>query len=388
VSLDLRFWAIFMFLQALFSQASTTAFKVSLSYQAIAFNFDTTMIGLAAAAVGIPPIFAAVHAGVWADRVGGYWVALAGNALVVASALLPLLIYTPSFLFVAAAVHGLGIILSMVGQQSVIGSIAGRAASEKAFATMFTANALGQMTGPLLATGASAVWPLQSTGYAGFVAALCIAILALVASVFCHRPWEAHAIGHKSSGARQGFTAISSTPGAWRVLFLNAIVLGSVDVLTVFLPIWGQERGISPAIIGLLLAVRAAASIVVRFYMARIVAIFGRKTLLMGCTATIALAAAILPFANIVVASAFLVLLGLAYGMSAPISLAWFSVSIPASVRGSAMGIRLTVNKLTQGALPLAIGAVSAGTTGVFAMIAILTASSTLLVSTVKFSSD
>src|ERR687890_297667 len=65
-----------------------------------------------------------------------------------------------------------------------------------------------------------------------------------------------------------------------------------------------------------------------------------------------------MPVAGTVV---LVVLLGLGLGVGQPLTMSWLAESAPAGLRGRAMSLRLTGNRLGQVLIPSAVGAVAAG---------------------------
>jgi MFS family permease len=63
------------------------------------------------------------------------------------------------------------------------------------------------------------------------------------------------------------------------------------------------------------------------------------------------------PWATAVV----VVLLGLGLGVGQPLTMSWLAETAPAGLRGRAMSLRLTGNRLGQVVLPSAVGLVAAG---------------------------
>ena len=63
-----------------------------------------------------------------------------------------------------------------------------------------------------------------------------------------------------------------------------------------------------------------------------------------------------------------MLLLGVGLGLAQPLTLSWVSTLAAPNVRGAAIGLRLTANRLGQTVLPPAIGVVVAGSgsSGVF----------------------
>ena len=69
-----------------------------------------------------------------------------------------------------------------------------------------------------------------------------------------------------------------------------------------------------------------------------------------------------------------MVLTGFGLGLGQPITLSWVVSQAPVDVRGTAIGVRLSGNRLGQTVLPVGIGAIAggAGVTAVFTSLAVL----------------
>jgi MFS family permease len=145
-------------------------------------------------------------------------------------------------------------------------------------------------------------------------------------------------------------------------------VLSSLDILLAYLPVYGESRGLTVGTVTMLLTVRAGASLASRTLMVPLIRTLGRRRLLGFGTLLPAIALGILPITGSV---ALLVTLmgvagfGLGYGQ--PVSLAWIASQVPVEIRGTAVAIRLTGNRLGQLAVPAVAGAL-AGATGIAAV--------------------
>ena len=71
-------------------------------------------------------------------------------------------------------------------------------------------------------------------------------------------------------------------------MLISLSVLSATDILTAYLPVVGEHRGIAPSVIGVLLSLRAAATIACRLVLSPLLRLLGRALLL---TATCGLAA-------------------------------------------------------------------------------------------------
>jgi MFS family permease len=141
----------------------------------------------------------------------------------------------------------------------------------------------------------------------------------------------------------------------------------------VYLPALGAERGVAAGAIGALLALRAAASMTSRLFLGRLSAALGRRRLLVGSVALSAAGLAVTTVPMPVWALAMvMVVVGLGLGAGQPLTMSWLAESTPAGLRGRAMSLRLTGNRVGQVLVPTAAGLLAAGTgaTGVLALTA------------------
>ena len=146
-----------------------------------------------------------------------------------------------------------------------------------------------------------------------------------------------------------------------------------MDITLIYLPALGAERGIAAGTIGGLLALRAAASMTSRFFLGRLSAALGRRRLLVGSVALSAAGVAVTTLAMPVWALALvMVAVGLGLGAGQPLTMSWLAESTPPGLRGRAMSLRLTGNRIGQVVVPTAAGllAAGAGATGVLALTA------------------
>jgi len=108
---------------------------------------------------------------------------------------------------------------------------------------------------------------------------------------------------------------------------------------------------------------------------------FGRHRLIVVAITAAIVAFTALPFANAWATIPIMCLLDVGLGLPHPLTLAWVVSLAPSSARGTALGMRMTVNRLAQFSIPLGIGAL-AGTAGAAAIFwttaAVLTAAAVL----------
>jgi MFS family permease len=144
-------------------------------------------------------------------------------------------------------------------------------------------------------------------------------------------------------------------------------VLSATDILTAYLPVVGEHRGIAPSVIGLLLSLRAAATIACRLVLTPLLRLLGRALLLtVTCLLAALLCAGIALPVPVWALAVLLAVLGFCLGVGQPLSMTTVVQAAPDGARSTALALRLTGNRLGQVAAPATAGLV-AGVAGVAA---------------------
>jgi MFS family permease len=151
-------------------------------------------------------------------------------------------------------------------------------------------------------------------------------------------------------------------------LWVSFIAIAAVDILVIYLPALGEERGLSVGAVSALLTMRATASMVSRIGIGWMVARIGRLRLLFASVLTAGVAVATLPFAtSLATAMISMFVAGFALGLCQPLTMAWVANETTAEARGTALSVRIAANRMGQVTVPAAAGLVAgfAGTAGV-----------------------
>jgi len=167
------------------------------------------------------------------------------------------------------------------------------------------------------------------------------------------------------------------------VIIAGVFIVTAQDLVVIYLPLLGAERSIDVNAIGVLLAVRAAASMVSRVLYARMVAAFGRYPLMVACTLAGAFAFATLAVPIPLWAMYLdMVAMGFALGIATTLSVTTVVDRTPAGARGTANSLRIMGNRLGQVSLPFGAGLVAAatGVAGILVVIAFSLAASAVAV--------
>ncbi|MCJ1708552.1 MFS transporter [Microbacterium sp. VKM Ac-2923] len=361
-------WRAALSTQAALSQASWVGVRLMVGYRALELGGDPLLLAALAASFAVPTIVAALPAGRICDRVGGSTVAFAG--LLIASAGAVVVLALPStvlLLFAATLTIGLGHLFVMIGQQTFVAHASRGGSMDSGFGTLSAAASIGQLIGPPAVTIAATLAARDEPDTtAGFAVCLAFTVLALPLILFLRRG-DTHRRTTAAKAPRVPLSAVMKAPELWRALAVSGAVLVTVDLLYTFVPLWAVEKGIAPVTVGLLLALRAIVSVVSRLGLARIVARFGRRTLLVVAMLLGVASLVALPFANQWGAIPVMIALGIALGLPQPLTMAWTTAITPPAVHGAALGLRLTANRVLQVLIPVSVGLV-AGPLGLVAI--------------------
>ena len=341
------------------TQIITFVLRPAATYRAIELDVPGAWLGALGAAFAVVPLVLAVPSGQATDRFGERQVMLVGAVLMALGGAVFLTERGGAAgLVLGSVVLGTGHLLSVVGQQAAVANTAGPGRFDTAFGYYAFAASLGQAIGPALITLLGGGGSLPDTTPI-FAAAAGLGVVLLACTPFLRIPGAARASGGVASG---GMGTLLRLPGLLRALLISCVVLAAVDITLVYLPALGADRGLAAGFIGLLLTLRAVASMASRLFLGRLVRLVGRRRLMIVSVALSAVSMVVVAVPMPPVAMAVVVvLLGLGLGVGQPLTMSWLAEVAPAGLRGRAMSLRLTGNRLGQVLIPSAVGLVAAG---------------------------
>jgi MFS family permease len=355
-------------------QLVTALIRVTTSYRAVELNLSIIWLGVIAAVFAIFPILIAVRVGRVIDRGHDARVAWTGSAIFLIAASGFALWSTPMGLLTFSMVMGIGHIMLMASQQMLCVRAAGPRSLESVFGNFMVANAVGQGLGPYIVGwvgGSAAVPPTAQLFAVGAV----LAVVALATALLMRPVREARV----ASASREIVPVrdILRVRGLVAVILVGMVLVSSSDVIIIYIPLLGAERQIDVHDIGLLLTVRAAASMLARLFYARMVSMFGRWPLIIAttfiCAVTFAVLAVPLPLWAMHVT---LGAMGFAFGVATTLSITIIVDMTTVSARGTANSLRIMSNRIGQFVMPFGASLVAAlaGLAGLFLSLAAATA--------------
>ncbi|MFJ5698644.1 MFS transporter [Arthrobacter sp. NPDC093139] len=342
------------------------------SYKVLALGGDAAAVGLIAAAYALLPVVIALWLGRVTDRSSSLrGTIVAGTVLLAVGPFL--LSGAPSLLLigVASAVLGLGQLCFTIAGQAAIARFLPLNQMDTAFGWFTAAFALGQLVGPLLAgvlmgagQGARAASRLTDANTALILAgAICMfAVPAAFGASVKRRKTRPTAKATFPKVATASMVSLLSTPTVKANMAASLALLATTDILVAFLPLLGEENGVPPLMVGVLLAIRAGASISSRLLLPVLLSHWSRPALVTSSLAGAAIPLAFLPsiFEIPLLAGALLAIAGFFLGLGQPLTMTLVSQAVPPASRGAALALRLLGNRLGQVTLPLAAGLLAA----------------------------
>jgi MFS family permease len=374
-----RGWLLRLVIAFGFAQGAVSMARPAVSYRALALGADERAIGVIAGVYALLPLFAAVPLGRRTDQGRCAPLLPVGVVLIAGGCALSGLANSLVAMAVWSGVMGLGHLSFVIGAQSLVARQSAPHEHDRDFGHFTIGASLGQLVGPIAAGALIGGSDMARTSALALVVAGAGAAAAFTSLWRTERPVEPKS--RTAQGKRVPVHRILRSRGVPGGIFISLAVLSATDILTAYLPVVGEHRGIAPSVIGVLLSLRAAATIACRLVMTPILRLLGRTALL---TVTCVLGAVLCPAIALPVPvwalALILAALGFCLGVGQPLSMTTVVRAAPDGARSTALALRLTGNRLGQAGAPAAAGLV-AGVAGVAAPFVMLGA--LLLVSSV-----
>ena len=337
----------------LFQGVAQRGAKMLASLAALDMGASPFQVGLLAALFPVFPLVLAVYAGRVSDRIGVRIPMIGGSIIMALGLCIPLAWPGLNGLLAAATMIGLGHIFFHVSAHNLIGSYGEGDARVRNFATFSLGGSLSAFVGPSL-TGFS----IDGLGFGPTYVVL--ALVALIAPTILLAyprmvPKRSVHAKHAAGGSSMELLAI---PGLRRTLVMSGVTLTGVELFTFYFPVYGRSIGLSASTIGVVMSSYAVAAFIVRMGMNRATRTMGEIGVL---TASLLMAGATFMLVPLVSHALLLAvvafLLGIGLGCAQPLTIILTYNHAPKGRSGEALGMRLTVNKLTQILVPLVFGA-------------------------------
>ncbi|MBI3228631.1 MAG: MFS transporter [Burkholderiales bacterium] len=334
--------------------------RITTSLYALSLHASPAVVGSLVAFTSLLPMFLAVRAGRWQDRVGLALPLRLGLACLIAGSSIVVLLNQLWVLYVAATLVGVGFMMLHVASQNMVGVLS---APEKRAAN-FSWLALGFSTSGFLSPVISGVIIDHFGHHAAYITFCAIAVLSMALiqfSNFSDVP-RAQVAQNKSLPGQQSFLDLFWHDKPLRhIYFIGILLASSWDLFTFVMPIYGTSHGFSASLIGFILGCFSAATFFIRFCIPLLTRYLAEWRMLLLALLITCLCFAVLPWLHSawsLMALAFV--LGIGLGASQPNILNLLHQAAPPARAAEAVGIRVTISNASQVVFPLAFGVVGA----------------------------
>ena len=360
-----RGWLLRLVIAFSFAQGAVSMARPAVSYRALALGADERAIGVIAGVYALLPLFVAVPLGRRTDHGRCAPLLPAGVVLISGGCAMSGLADSLWAMAVWSGVMGLGHLCFVIGAQSLVARQSAPHEQDRNFGHFTIGASLGQLVGPIAAGALIGGRDMAGTS------ALALMVAGAGGAVALTSLWRIEsrttAKSREEQGERVPVRRILRARGVPAGILISLAVLSATDILTAYLPVVGEHRGIAPSVIGLLLSLRAAATIACRLVLTPLLRLLGRTLLLtVTCLLAALLCAGIALPVPVWGLALMLAVLGFLLGVGQPLSMTTVVQAAPEGARSTALALRLTGNRLGQVAAPASAGLV-AGLAGVAA---------------------
>ncbi|MGQ4418265.1 MFS transporter [Streptomyces sp. SAS_269] len=360
-----RGWLLRLVIAFGLAQGAVSMARPAVSYRALALGADERAVGVIAGVYALLPLFAAVPLGRRTDHGRCAPLLPVGVVLIFGGCVLSGLVDSLWATALWSGVMGLGHLSFVIGAQSLVARQSAPHEQDRNFGHFTIGASLGQLVGPIAAGALIGGPDMAGSSALALVVAGAGGALALTS---LWRIEDRTAVNSPSAqGGRVPVGGILRARGVPAGMLISLSVLSATDILTAYLPVVGEHRGIAPAVIGVLLSLRAGATIACRLVLTPLLRLLGRPALLtVTCFLAALLCAGVAVPVPVWALGVILTVLGFCLGVGQPLSMTTVVQAAPAGARSTALALRLTGNRLGQVAAPAAAGLV-AGVAGVAA---------------------
>ncbi|MDT0437552.1 MULTISPECIES: MFS transporter [Streptomyces] len=360
-----RGWLLRLVIAFGFAQGAVSMARPAVSYRALSLGADERAIGVIAAVYALLPLFAAVPLGRRTDHGRCAPLLPVGVILISGGCALSGTAGSLATMALWSGVMGLGHLCFVIGSQSLVARRSAPHEQDRNFGHFTIGASLGQLVGPIAAGALVGGHDMAASS------ALALLVAGAVAAVALASLWRVEDRTAVTSAPRAADRVpvgrILRARGVPAGMLVSLSVLSATDILTAYLPVVGEHRGIAPSVVGVLLSLRAGATIACRLVLTPLLRVLGRPVLLtVTCFLAAVLCAGVAVPAPVWALGLMLTALGFCLGVGQPLSMTTVVQAAPAAARSTALALRLTGNRLGQVAAPAAAGLV-AGVTGVAA---------------------
>ena len=311
-------------------------------------------LGVIIASGSLFPMFLASIVGRLSDRISLNWLLTVG--MIGSGLSLTAIYFLEANLWLLLAIQllfGLFQIITVVSSQNLVGALSAKENRTKNYGAYTLSVSIANFIGPLL-VGFIIDWIDYTLAY------LILGLFALTPGIlFLFIPIKGTAT-EKQLADNSSFLKLLLHKDLRSIFITSGVILTAVGLFEFYFPIYANSIGLSASTIGVLVGINALAFIISRLFMNPLQKRFTPEQILGGCLLIASIAFFLLPFFKAVPILAMIsFLMGLGLGCCQPLSIVMAYNASPDGHTGEVLGIRLTVNKAVQFAVPIVFGSIS-----------------------------
>ena len=356
-----RAWFPGLVIHTVLAHATYNGVRVLISYRTLELGGSGFVLGLMTAVYSLVPLLTALFVGRLVDR--GYATAVLWTGTVLSVLPVALAAMAPNLgvLLIATMSLGVGQLLTTVASQALIPQSFPAAQMTSKFGHLTLGVSIGQTVGlPMAGMVADATsGDTAITNALWFMTA--VSALTLIAAVIVMlRGRTPHVSRADAAEGAQSPWNLLSLRGMKPAIFASMATLAAVDLMTAYLPLIGQQNGLSVTTVTWLLALRTLASVVSRLFIGSLTARWRDLSLLWTASAMAGISVILIPiFSQPWMLGVLLTVAGFCFGLTQPLTMSWVSALADAKNRAAVLSIRLAGNRLSQVAIPSAASALT-----------------------------
>ncbi|MCM3708448.1 MULTISPECIES: MFS transporter [Cytobacillus] len=314
-------------------------------------------IGFIIALFPLLPTFLAIKIGYYVDLMGYKKPIICSTIMCACSLSIPMLFVSLEAVYISQLAAGIGQTIFVVSAQAMAGQLSMEESQREKNIMKFSIGvALGSFIGPL-AGGMIG----EKYGYPFAIGALgSIGFLSVFLTFFLKGKSRTLDNTFKQKNRILDSVKLLKGSNLRRAFLVSILVLLGKDIYTAYFPLLAIEFKLTVTAIGIIVSINAIAGILIRWSLPSLLNMYSRTFIAMGSIILSGMCFLLLPFFNnIIVLSMFSFILGIGLGLGQPLSISSTINCLPNNKVGEGLGLRLTVNRLTQMSAPVLFGAIA-----------------------------
>ncbi|MGG0720288.1 MFS transporter [Robertmurraya massiliosenegalensis] len=338
--------------------------KPIVSLYADSLGASSVQIGILVSAYAFLPMLFAIKIGKILDRIGAKKLTLFGAIGMLVAVSAPILFPNYYALLFTQLIIGCSVICCLISMQKTIGNLSG--SRDKLIALFSLMGAVGEFIGPIQMSFIYEHFGIKETFSVSIIFLIVVIVIVTALPKTSWKKLESAAPNKHST-----FSLLANS-NLRKAMITSGLVLSSKDLFVAYFPVYATDIGFRPSTIGIIISVSAAAAMFVRIFQFPLVHRFGRGRVLTATLLISAICFILIPlFSQIYILLLVSAMLGMGLGLGQPLSLV-FALNVSKTERhGEVLGLRLTINRISQFTAPFAFGGIGmlAGVGAIFYLI-------------------